>query len=155
MKLTLIPAVSLAMMVCTSAGFSASAEDEADFWTGKWTATAQETVTLPDGTVNERESSDPGFCLDTTNNTVAAIEATFLKSYMDRQCTLAEVNFEAATDTVSVMTGSMSCGPASGALTLKYAPVLVNVSSLLSIDTGDGDMTVHTRTRWVRNSEPC
>lgn len=133
----------------------ALAEGTGDFQTGKWTDTTFETRTMPDGSETERETNVGAVCIDEGNDTVASLEETFLKVYADRQCTISDPTFESATDTITQMTATIMCGPLSGSLTVKYARVLVNVSSLFVVDTGDGDLVLHTRSRWQRTAADC
>ncbi|MEM5517117.1 hypothetical protein WNY37_09165 [Henriciella sp. AS95] len=145
----------LAAITSTMFAGAAVAQGDGDFWTGKWTDQTFETRTMPDGSETQRETSVGSVCIDAGNDMVSSIEDTFLKVYSDRQCTISDLTFEAATENLTAMNGQLTCGPLTGTLVVKYSNVLVNVSSLFTIDTGSGEMTVHTRSRWVRTGDPC
>nr|WP_321362026.1 hypothetical protein [uncultured Hyphomonas sp.] len=142
---------ALSVAVC---GQPAIAQSPGNFGTGAWTDTSFVRQTMPDGTETEQQSSSGSVCIDAGNNTLSAVDQTFLKTYADRQCVISEENYSSTGD-LTTMDAHIICGPLSGNLRVHYAFNLVRVSSSFEVETGAGITTIFNSSRWQRSGDGC
>ena len=148
---TYLALAALSLAVC---GQPVMAQSSGDFGTGAWTDTSFVKQTMPDGTETERQSSSGSICIDDGNNSLSAVDQTFLKTYADRQCVISEEAFSSTGD-LTTMDARITCGPLSGNLRVHYAFNLVRVSSSFEVDTGAGTTTIFNSSRWQRSGDGC
>lgn len=149
-----ITRLALAGLIMAVPGLPGLAQVSGEFGTGAWTDASYVKQTAPDGTETERETSSGSICIDAGNNSLRAVDQTFLKPYSDRQCTISDEEFSSAGD-VTTMDASIVCGPLTGNLRVHYAFSLVRVSSSFEVETGDGTTTIFNTSRWQRTGEGC
>ena len=142
---------ALSVAVC---GQPVVAQSPGNFGTGAWTDTSFVRQTMPDGTETEQQSSSGSICIDAGNNTLSAVDQTFLKTYTDRHCVISEENFSSTGD-LTTMDAHITCGPLSGNLRVHYAFNLVRVSSSFEVETGEGATTIFNSSRWQRSGDGC
>ena len=142
---------ALSVAVC---GQPVAAQSPGTFGTGAWTDTSFVRQTMPDGTETEQQSSSGSVCIDAGNNTLSAVDQTFLKTYADRQCVISEENYSSTGD-LTTMDAHITCGPLSGNLRVHYAFNLVRVSSSFEVETGEGTTTIFNSSRWQRSGDGC